>query len=1180
MPIRLVLFVAVVLCGYTSTTEAWAQDASLVRNSGFENDSLSPWTWRTAGGNQASGAIDSQVAHGGKQSFRLTSQLRAAPNQFVMVQQTVAVKPSTNYRIGVWCKGKGVGYAWLGGGHRWELREVLPQGDFDWRFISVDVSTHPRETQFELMVLVEDVTEALWIDDLEMIELGQFDQTRVYGPRMRPQLTAPLRLYAAPPGNRKAHAPRVALHAAEDQLKATFQSHWDQHALHLQVDVRGTSYDAQGDDSTVWDGDQVRIGIDTRPGRVLEGYDEHCYELALAVDKKGRVARRLIAAGGHDAFTWENIVSEVKPREGGYDITLSIPWRQLSLDPDRLPRKLGLNVEVGNARRSARWAPGLTPKRNPSEFAHLVLVQPGEREASDLRLTSDRFDSIDWIAGTYTQYSLQAQPARRWHLIAVSEAGDRVELAASELPAVRAGMVRQLDVLFPADLLAEGQSWTLLAQVDGDDLPASTQIERYDSRAMTQTLLAEQTERLAQLNSRIALHPGVEQDLYLKLAVSIAGKFINRVHDDAGGRQTPAWSLLQIREVGDVIEAGEQRLARLIERGGVVHDVGATVTQRPQIRNGILYTRDDSGEERPVYLVGYVGWGEFMQNFPEGGANFAQREVMPMTMNADGSFTRETIAETARICEERGIALDLMLATHNFPDWAIAEAPQLANIRSFGFLKYNIHHPVARRVLEQWIREVIPTVKDSPALASICLSNEPVYVQSGRDEWSRPLWIAYLNRRYDTIAAMNALHGSRYASFETVPIPDPHMPDGVVERRLYFDWCRFNQEELTNWHQWLNDIVKSITPDVPTHAKIMSNAWDHDVVCNGVDPERMTELSDIAGNDAYAQYSPGGVYVYQWQQAQAWYDLLHSFGNKPVHNSENHLIYEGRTGSIPMAHTHAVLWQGALHHGAMTTMWVWGEADTGELRGNISLRPGNLYAASCATLDLNRLAPEVAAVSSAKPRVAILYSFPSVFWQPDYKQSTLQVYTALTLMGEQVRFVSERQLEAGVPEVEWIIVPHATHVTDAAFEGLKRFVEAGGRILLAGADCLTRNEYDRPRKLPLSLNELVRINLPLDEQTAGSLLRQALRDNGFQGVELIDVQSGMPAWGVEYRVVEHEGDRLVTLLNLLNQPLVVKLPFEGTVEDLLSGDAASMDHIKLTPMKPRMLRVPGKSTRE
>src|SRR5205085_6155015 len=162
-----------------------------------------------------------------------------------------------------------------------------------------------------------------------------------------------------------------------------------------------------------------------------------------------------------------------------------------------------------------------------------------------------------------------------------------------------------------------------------------------------------------------------------------------------------------------------------------------------------------------------------------------------------------------------------------------------------------------------------------------------------------------------------------------------------------------------------------------------------------------------------------------------YYDLLNSFRNQPVFNSENHVIPDGYPAAhIPMTQIRAGMWQGALHHQGATTIWVWEEPLDPSLTGSIYFRPANVYGAGRAFLDLNRFSNEVAAINQAPARVALLYSWPSVFWEEKYKGTLMSTYALLNFMGEKVTFVSEQQLAENrvAPNIKFVVIPQATHV--------------------------------------------------------------------------------------------------------------------------------------------------------
>ncbi len=824
-------------------------DNNLVSNGGFENG-LTPWGVQVSLA-QAKGTIDSSVYHGGKHSFRMTNASKAAPNVFVRVYQKIrGVKPNTTYRIGTWCKGMAADGAWIGGGQGWQIRESLPAGDFGWTWVSLEWITGPKETEFDLMVAVEGPTKALWIDDVEMVEV----------------------------------------------------------------------------------------------------------------------------------------------------------------------------------------------KEDPAERAKI---------AAGLKEISARFEKIRQTAKD---------------------------------------------------------------------------------------------------------HSNLTADAYVTLGLEVAERFILRLgNKDLGGKQSIKWSARQVDEIREVLDRTQNEIENILQK-----------------KRGI--ERTDS----PFYYGGYVGWDAIM-DFPcfnKIGATLYQTERGPAEVQPDGTLDpkgQAFVRDTLNAAQANGVKVDLILSPHWFPEWAYRESPDLTNIRRFGFIKYNIDHPKAREVVQKWLNTFIPRVKDHPALYSFCLSNEPMYVNSGRDSYSKSLWPEFLKRRHGKIEVLNALYGKTFKSFPDVPVPGFEMPEKLSERRAFYDWVQFNQEHFADWHRWMNGIVKEKAPKIPTHSKVMAHYFLPDMVMSGIDPELICGITDLAGNDAYAYVTPEGPYAYNWVHEEIWYDLLHSFRGQPVFNSENHTIKDGFEGPVSSANTYAVLWQGAIHHQRATTLWVWCEAEAGELRGSLYFRPANIYSAGKAMLDLNRLQPQVLALSKARPRVALLATMNSTFWEKDYGQTVKNIYTILAFMGQPVTFVTERQLAAGkFADVEWIILPRATHVTSPTVEALRAYAKKGGKLILTGEENLEWDEYHRKRILPAEFQNAARVD------ASGDNLRQILVKDGLFIVELHDSKTGKPAGGIEYRVVPFRGKHLINLTNFLPQTRTIKLNIPGRAVDLISGNAVDMKNIILAPMIPQLLEVSEK----
>lgn len=705
-----------------------------------------------------------------------------------------------------------------------------------------------------------------------------------------------------------------------------------------------------------------------------------------------------------------------------------------------------------------------------------------------------------------------------------------------------------------------------------------------------------ETAHLAQVLHSLESHPQLARSAYVRLDLAIARRFLARLQTPGPSAiQAPVWSKVQMQEVQEVLKDVEHLIAA-VETGRLPAD-GLGFVPMPmggpvRIENGMLITRttrdgEDQSTDRPFFFGGFGHFGQIFDDLPQFadlGVTLIQdgRHGPAQGLNADGTLTpaaREVKQELDRASRAH-VKVDVLTSPHYFPGWAVNAAPDMQNGSAF----HNIDHPKQRAVIEAWLTELASLLKGEPALLSYCLSNEPVYSASGRDPYSAPAWHAFLERRHKEIAVLNSLYGTSFKNFNEVPASG--WGNDVQGQRWGYDWVSFNNEHFAGWHRWMSGLVKKHDPSLLTHAKIMVFfALDSDKAVWGIDPECFADATDIAGCDSYVQQtvgvgpldettSPG--YAYHWQVQEMCYDLLNSFHNQPVFNSENHPMPNASgAGRISSVQTRAAIWQGGLHHQAAETTWVWEEPTDPSFLDSIFLRPKNIWAAGRALLDLNRLAEEVAAINRAPARIALLYSPACVYWDAHYGPALRTLYTAVNFMGEKVTFVSERQLaENREPKVEWIIAAGTTHVTDLTRQRLAAFVDRGGHVLLAGEDCLKFDEYHRERPLPPPLEKAAAITISDERKTAEAMWRIVHFPASGAAIRMPE---GQPAWGVEYRVVTTPDGWLLPVINLLKESQVVSIhlpdaPAQGM--DLLSTQQIPLQGFQLAPMVPYLLHVP------
>jgi hypothetical protein len=619
-----------------------------------------------------------------------------------------------------------------------------------------------------------------------------------------------------------------------------------------------------------------------------------------------------------------------------------------------------------------------------------------------------------------------------------------------------------------------------------------------------------------------------------------------------------------------------------------------TAPQRPSFRldgpaqlGTVRWPDGKVSNDRPVQFVGVGHFGQVqrdIEKLPGYGMNIIQVEFGPNSVlvgeeEVSTGVIDEYLKQLDRAAKA-GVAVNLLISPHYFPKWALEKWPHLANAHG-GFLGFDVHAPEARAVQEKFLRTAIPKICRHPALHSICLSNEPIFTDAEKSEPVRVKWHAWLRARHGTIATLNERWGSDYADFDAIPVPPPRFePTPIV-----YDFTTFNCEAFAEWHAWMASIVRELAPDVPLHAKIMICAV-LDRHAHGpwsVSPQWFAELSDYNGNDAWKNYSPGGLWANGWLTEQMGYDFQRSMADKPVFNSENHLIPDRNTDYVPPAHIANVFWQGAVHGQSSTTTWVWERCFdyVSDTSGSILHRPACTEAMGRTGLDLMRLAPEVTALQKAPAQVALVWSHASLVAGQDYLTMLQRTYEGLNFCGLRIGLITEQQLadyaQTGkLPEplkqLKVIAAPAVNRTPASTLAALEKFQDQGGTVLAIG-DCFTQDEYGKARKEVPSIGTAVEAFS--DGKAAFEVCRQQLPQWSIPRPVEVVFDDGQPCWGIEYLAVEHEGRLLVNLSNCYHdakkvQTLVAGKPVGGT--DLRSG-RTFQSSVEVPSLEPVLLEI-------
>lgn len=531
-------------------------------------------------------------------------------------------------------------------------------------------------------------------------------------------------------------------------------------------------------------------------------------------------------------------------------------------------------------------------------------------------------------------------------------------------------------------------------------------------------------------------------------------------------------------------------------------------------------------------------------------------------------------------------AVSLLLSPHYFPAFLLEKYPEMKS-NNTGFIKYNFNHPKAREAVEDFLRAVIPLVKDYPSLHNLVLSNEPVFM-SYKDPVFAADWQQYLTGLYESIDQLNAVYGTGYADFTQVALP-------AAEERtpLYYDWINFNDQLFGGWHQWMAELIHELAPDIPLNVKIMAGALSKEQLAKsplswGVDPEQISGLSQLNGLDAWNfLYNEGTTII----QKLKFYDLLASFKEAPVINTEDHIIPDRDTRFVPeqVPHVRNDIWQGAVHGRSASVIWVWERTDdaASDLAGSILNRPDVVSAIGKTALDLNRLAAQVTAFQQAPYETAILYSKASNLYRPAYLDAVDRAYTALSYSGQKVGFISEKQiLEGRLGGLKLLVVPDSRYVDAETLDHIKSYLDQGGSVVIMGEQALQYDAHQRPLDAVIRSDALARATVipvsgtdnAMSSPTARALKEQllpVLAGLNLLQAEIVDAATEQPVMDVEWRLAEHEGRLLLNVSNYSWTSKTVQVRLQGQpvedAHDLIGAKHMPIAQLELAPFTPLLL---------
>lgn len=471
------------------------------------------------------------------------------------------------------------------------------------------------------------------------------------------------------------------------------------------------------------------------------------------------------------------------------------------------------------------------------------------------------------------------------------------------------------------------------------------------------------------------------------------------------------------------------------------------------------------------------------------------------------------ILKTLAKASDSNVGVSVLLSPHLFPKNLTGE-----NIYSDSpeFIQYIVDAPVPKGIIEDYLRYFIPIISKYSSVTNICLSNEPLYDTRYSPNFYNPKFRDYLAEKYGTIAKINSLYGTSYSDFSDTQMPTIKTPNHInMSEPLAYDWVLFNRSIFADWHKWMADIIKEYT-DIPLNTKMgnymgwyTTNEW---LATAGTDAELYSEFLDWSGNDAAAYIDDEGSLI----RKLMWYDYLRSVTNKPVYNSEDHII-EDRNFEFSEHQTKNLvndLWQGAIHGRAMSTIWVWERSYSTKdaYSGSILIRPDCVWQAGKTGLDLSRLSEYIKAINADKRKTAIYYSSTSAIYDNEYLGKIESVYKNLLTLGEKVDFVTENTL-GKLSEYDTVIAYGTGYASNDVLKAFYEYEKSGKKVICQKND-FGKNEYAKSTD-----GSRITSNATIAYE---SNLRKVLSDGIERRLIVVDNQTGTESHNIEYEYSVNE----------------------------------------------------------
>ncbi|MBN1341633.1 MAG: beta-galactosidase [Phycisphaerae bacterium] len=1146
---------------------------NLVANSSFEvvlDGKPIGWSW-SAGRATGQIRIDEQVAHSGSRSVFIKNASPQAPHVYSLLRTRALIVPGRTYTLSCYVRSNDPGIAWIGGGQGWRIRLAFPKTGDQWQRVSQTFEARPEEGEFDLLIITENPTEGFWVDSVQLVEGGEPGQ---YVP---PLAAGKIRLQLETDAKTGVGENLVA-NPSFEVVDGQGPKHW--------------AWNKRNTDSTMQLVGDARSGKHAVRIANKTPYGPHVYgQLTL---------KERISLKPGDAYALSFYAKSDDPGQawvgGGEGWHMRTPIRKTGGVWKRFSQSFV--ARDGDARFSLMIN---TDSPTSGFLVDDVKLEHGERATPFIEPSlADRpieivLDLPDVLSCDSTEMSVTAlaflrkgAPPAPAEVVIADAAGRTVAQTATDRKLAEG--LNRLAVTW-APVLDRPSRYCLTIKVG-----AAVTEQSFDLFTIAQYPPAERATREAIQALRQEVDDAAKRNVpadYAKAALAVAEHFVGIAAMKRDVNRIPD-AIDDLTFIAELCDARRKRLQEVIAGKLDPWTAPNPPLDKIRIRDGNFLV----GTE-PVMLVGGMGFGELHDALPTYrdygfnvlGDDFNSYSAFRM-VTGENEYDETAIPKLRESWQRLGkmnLAIAYNPTLHYSPEWALLKyrditggdpvdcLPDWSGLGRHqgkrtkgygGFFPFAIDSPSLRKLVSRYYAKLMPALKDLSAFHVIWLMNEPTY--KSRDKHYIELFRQYLRDKFKTIDKLNAAWGTRHESFEAIGYPEQR------DAPPKFDWLTFHQDQVASWFEWLAAQVKARYPKAILSNKPM--AWSLLHPEEGIDWEREAELWEVPGCDA-SRTPHNDRYAFGWIEAAMLFDFQRSVApDKPLGDHEYHYVH---WPNVTAEYVRATYFHSYLHGLRMSQFWVWatGRLDEGKAGAGMThtawSQPKVAWGTSSAALDLRRLAKVVAAFPQ-RPEVLIYLSRPSLYVDAGAHSPTLRnAYEASNGLDAAIGFATDKMIRSGrLAGCKLLIVPAAKHVEADVLAGIQRFVDGGGRVVLID-ECLTKDPYGRAHAKPLNVpqqqcrrantREVEPLVPLLDEALAAANITRPVRALG---------QDGKPAWPVECRSAQVDGQRICYLVGLNKEPETIKLLTQEPVRqwtDMITGQTGTSNRFEIKPLDVRLL---------